>query len=112
MAYRPLSSAKGGAFVVFGGSPVLTRNTTQRLGIRIAPHDARAAATTWAIAAPGQIGLARDLLAHSDLRTTLKHDNRAKGIGGPLGHIAKPCRDCSESNAGAIDRCQAEGDQR
>jgi integrase len=59
---------------------VLTRNTTERLGIRITPHDARdAAATTWAIAAPEQIGIARDLLAHADLRT-MKHYNRAKGI--------------------------------
>jgi hypothetical protein len=67
--------------------PVLTRNTTKRLGIRIAPHDARdAAATTWAIAAPEQIGIARDLLAHSDLRTTIKHYNRAKGIEASRAH--------------------------
>jgi integrase len=29
---------------------------------------------------PAQIGVARDLLAHSDLRTTTKHYNRARGI--------------------------------
>ena len=37
-----------------------------------------AAATTWALSAPDQIGVARDLLAHSDLRTTIKHYNRAR----------------------------------
>jgi integrase/recombinase XerD len=52
-----------------------------RVGFRITPHDARdAAATTWAISAPDQIGVARDLLAHSDLRTTTRHYNRARGI--------------------------------
>ena len=39
-----------------------------------------AGATTWAIAAPDQIGVARDLLGHSDLRTTTRHYNRARGI--------------------------------
>jgi len=58
-----------------------------RLGIRITPHDARdAAATTWAVAAPEQIGVARDLLAHSDLRTTNKYYNRAKGIEASRAH--------------------------
>lgn len=74
-------SYKGGPLSYSAVGPVLTRNTIACLGIRIAPHDARdAAATTWAIAAPEQIGVARDLLAHSDLRTTTKHYNRAKGI--------------------------------
>lgn len=60
---------------------------TKRLGIRITPHDARdAAATTWAIAAPEQIGVARDLLAHSDLRPTTTYYNRAKGIEGSRAH--------------------------
>jgi integrase/recombinase XerD len=54
---------------------------SSRLGFRISPHDARdAAATTWAISAPDQISIARDLLAHSNLRTTTKHYNRARGI--------------------------------
>jgi integrase len=67
--------------------PVLTRNTTKRLGIRIAPHDARdAAATMWAIVTPEQIGVARDLLAHGDLRTTTKHYNRARGIEASRAH--------------------------
>ena len=80
-------SAKGGALSYSAVGPVLTRNTTKRLGIRIAPHDARdAAATTWAIAAPEQIGVARDLLAHSDLRTTIKHYNRARGIEASRAH--------------------------
>jgi integrase len=60
---------------------IFARHTTRRLGIRIAPHDARdAGATTWAIAAPAQIAVARDLLGHSDLRTTTRHYNRARGI--------------------------------
>ena len=74
-------SPKGGALSYSAVGPVVTRHTTQRLGIRITPHDARdAAATTWAIAAPAQIGVSRDLLAHSELRTTTKYYNRAKGI--------------------------------
>jgi len=73
-------SAKGGALSYSALGPVMTRHTTQRLGIRITPHDARdAAATTWAIAAPEQIGIARDLLTHSDLRP-MRHYNRARGI--------------------------------
>jgi integrase/recombinase XerD len=79
-------SAKGGALSYSAVGPVVTRNTTQRLGVRISPHDARdAAATTWAIAAPDQIGVARDLLAHSDLRMT-RHYNRARGIEASRAH--------------------------
>lgn len=74
-------SPKGGALSYSAVGPVITRHTTQRLGIRITPHDARdAAATTWAIAAPQQVGISRDLLSHADLRTTTKYYNRAKGI--------------------------------
>jgi integrase len=74
-------SPKGGPLSYSAIGPVMTRHTTERLGIRITPHDARdAAATTWAIAAPDQIGIARDLLAHANLRTTTKYYNRAKGI--------------------------------
>ena len=59
----------------------MTRHTTERLGIRVTPHDARdAAATTWAIAAPHQIEIARARLTHADLQTTTKYYNRAKGI--------------------------------
>jgi integrase/recombinase XerD len=74
-------SPKGGPLSYSAIGPVMTRHTAERLGIRITPHDARdAAATTWAIAAPHQIGIARDLLSHADLRTTTKYYNRAKGI--------------------------------
>jgi len=80
-------SAKGGGLSYSAVGPVVTRHTTQRLGIRISPHDARdAAATTWAIAAPDQIGVARDLLTHSDLRTTTRHYNRARGIEASRAH--------------------------
>jgi integrase/recombinase XerD len=74
-------SPKGGPLSYSAVGPVFTRHTTERLGVRITPHDARdAAITTWAIAAPSQIGISRDLLAHADLRTTIKYYNRAKGI--------------------------------
>src|SRR2546421_8398484 len=71
----------GGALSYSAIWPIFTRHTARRLGTRIAPHDCRdAGATTWAIAAPDQIGIARDLLGHSDLRTTTRHYNRARGI--------------------------------
>src|SRR5262249_63009 len=74
-------SPKGGALSYSAIWPIITRHAKKRLGIHISPHDARdAAATTWAIAAPDQIKISRDLLAHSDLRTTTKHYNPAKGI--------------------------------
>jgi integrase len=74
-------SGKGGLLSYSAVGPVVTRHTTERLGIRITPHDARdAAATFWAIVAPVQIGIARDLLTHESLRTTNKYYNRARGI--------------------------------
>jgi integrase len=74
-------SAKGGRLVYGAIGGIISRHSTRRLGFRVTPHDARdAAATTWAISAPDQIGVARDLLAHSDLRTTIKHFNWARGI--------------------------------
>ena len=74
-------SQKGGALSYSAIWGVITRHTERGLGVRIAPHDVRdAAATTWAVAAPDQIGIARDLLAHSDLRTTTRHYNRARGL--------------------------------
>jgi integrase len=85
MLRRPTCAAlwvsnQGGALSHVAINHVFKR-LSSRLGFRIAPHDARdAAATTWAISAPDQIGVARDLLAHSDLRTTTKHYNRARGI--------------------------------
>jgi integrase/recombinase XerD len=72
---------KGAALAYAAIASVITRHSTSRLGFRITPHDVRdAAATTWALSAPDQIGVARDLLTHSDLRTTIKHYNRARGI--------------------------------
>ena len=66
-------SDKGGA-LVYGAIGQVFRRLSRRLGVWITPHDVRdAAATTWAISAPGHIGVARDLLAHADLRTTTKH---------------------------------------
>jgi integrase/recombinase XerD len=74
-------SREDGALSYSAIGEVITRHTTRRLGVRISPHDVRdAAATTWAVAAPGQIGIARDLLSHSDLRTTTRYYNRARGI--------------------------------
>jgi integrase len=74
-------SAKGGPLSYSALGPVVTRHTTGRLGMRVTPHDARdAAATFWAIMAPQQIGVARDLLGHARLSTTNKYYNRAKGI--------------------------------
>ena len=80
-------SPKGGALSYSAAGPVITRHSTKRLGIRVTPHDARdAAATTWAIAAPEQIGVSRDLLGHADLRTTTKYYNRAKGLEASRAH--------------------------
>jgi integrase/recombinase XerD len=80
-------SPKGGALSYSAVGPVVTRHTSERLGIRITPHDVRdAAATTWAIAAPEHVGISRDLLAHTDLRTTTKYYNRAKGIEASRAH--------------------------
>ena len=74
-------SQKGGALSYSAIWGITTRHTERRFGVRIAPHDVRdAAATTWAIAAPEHIGIARDLLAHADQRTTTRHYNRARGI--------------------------------
>lgn len=80
-------SAKGGQLSYSALGPIVTRHSTDRLGLRITPHDARdAAATTWAIHAPDKIGVARDLLGQSDLRTTTKYYNRAKGIEAARAH--------------------------
>lgn len=80
-------SPKGGPLSYSAVWPVFARHTTERLGIRITPHDVRdAAATTWAIAAPDRVGISRDLLGHADLRTTEKHYNRARGIEASRAH--------------------------
>jgi integrase/recombinase XerD len=73
-------SPQGGA-LVYGAIGQVFGRLSRRLGVWITPHDVRdAAATTWAISVPDQIGVARDLLSHSDLRTTTKYYNRARGI--------------------------------
>jgi integrase len=74
-------SLRGRALSACAISEIIGWRSASYFGFRITPHDARdAAATTWAIAAPDRIGIARDLLAHSDLRTTTKYYNRARGI--------------------------------
>ena len=66
---------------------IISRRSLSYFGFCISPHDARdAAATTWAIAAPDRIGVARDLLTHRDLRTTGKYYNRARGIEASRAH--------------------------
>ena len=74
-------SRNEGAALSYVGLVKIFQSVSRRFNLPVAPHDARdAAATTWAISVPNQIGVARDLLAHSDLRTTIKHYNRARGI--------------------------------
>jgi integrase/recombinase XerD len=74
-------SPRGGALRDGAIGAIVSRHTAVVLGIRLTPHDTRdAAATTWALAAPGQIGVSRDLLSHNDQRTTEKHYNRANGV--------------------------------
>jgi integrase len=79
--------SRGGALAYAALGDIVGRHSMDRLGFRITPHDIRdAAATTWALLAPGQIGVARDLLAHRDLRTTGKYYNRARGIEASRAH--------------------------
>ena len=74
-------SAKGCAISYSAIGPIVSRHSEARLGLHIAPHDVRdAAATLWAIAVPAQIGVARDLCTHADLRPLDKHYNRARGL--------------------------------
>ena len=80
-------SPKGGGALSRVGMKKSFNRLSSRLGFRITAHDARdAAATTWAISVPDQIGVARDLLAHRDLRTTTRHYNRARGIEASRAH--------------------------
>jgi integrase len=73
-------SSKGDRICYGAIGQIFSRRLRARLGFRVTLHDVRdAAATTWAIFAPDQIGVARDLLGHSDLRTN-KYYNRARGI--------------------------------
>jgi integrase len=80
-------SSQGGPLSYGMIGAAIRRRSMSRLGLRIATHDARdAAATTWALFAPEKIGVARDLLAHTDLRTTIKYYNRARGIEASRAH--------------------------
>jgi integrase/recombinase XerD len=74
-------SPRGAALHYGAIGNIVSRHTSSRLGIRLTPHDTRdAAATTWALAEPGKIRTAIDLLSHADGRTMQKHYNRAKGV--------------------------------
>jgi integrase len=74
-------SPKGSGALSRGGMKKSFNRLSNYIGVHITAHDARdAAVTTWAISMPNQIGLACDLLAHRDLRTTIRHYNRARGI--------------------------------
>ena len=67
------------AYAQIGG--IISRHSMRRLNIRITPHKFRhAAVTTLAIFKPDQIRVARDLLAHADLKTMDDHYNWAPGI--------------------------------
>jgi integrase len=74
-------SPKGGGLSYAAIGAVFARHSTRRLGIRLRPHDVRAAAATmWAVFSPEEIEVAQELLAHRDIRTTTSHYNRARGI--------------------------------
>jgi integrase len=74
-------SAKGRGLSYAAIGDVFARHSAQRLGLHLCPHDVRAAAaTTWAFFSPEQIGVAQELLAHQNIRTTTTHYNRARGI--------------------------------
>jgi integrase len=74
-------SPRGSALRYGAIGDIVSRHTFNLLGVRLTPHDTRdTAATTWALADPGKIGTATDLLAHSDGRNMQKHYNRARGI--------------------------------
>jgi integrase len=74
-------NSRGGALAYAKIGDIISYHSMTRLGVHITAHDVRdAAATTWAIFKPEQIGVARDLLGHSDLRTTTKYYIRARGI--------------------------------
>jgi len=74
-------SGKGGALSYAAIEGVFARHSVERLGIRLRPHDVRAAAaTTWGVFSPEQIEVAQELLGHRNIRTTTVHYNRARGI--------------------------------
>jgi integrase/recombinase XerD len=81
-------SPKGGGLSYAAIGAVFARHSARRLRLHLCPHDVRAAAaTTWAIFSPEQIGVAQELLAHKDIRTTTTHYNRARGIQASRGYL-------------------------
>lgn len=74
-------SPRGGALRYGAIADIVSRHTLSVLGLRLTPHDVRdAAATTWALSDPSNIGTAKDLLSHLNERTMQKHYNRAKAV--------------------------------
>ncbi len=67
-----------GGIAVYGA---IAARTKAAFGRPVSPHLFRdCAATTIAIARPGQVGVARDLLGHASLATTNAHYNQARSI--------------------------------
>jgi integrase/recombinase XerD len=74
-------SPRGGSLRYGAIGDIVSRHTLSALGLRLTPHDTRdAAATTWALSDPSNIGTAKDLLSHLNERTMQKHYNRAKAV--------------------------------
>jgi integrase len=75
------ASRKGTSLTYGAIGPVMSRHAGRRLNMHLTLHDARdAAATTWAVAAPERILVARDLLGHTQMKTGHRHYIRARGI--------------------------------
>jgi integrase len=81
-AHRALWAGRKGRGL--GGAAVygaIAARTRAAFGRAVGPHLFRdCAATTIAIARPGQVGVARDLLGHAALATTNAHYNQARSI--------------------------------
>jgi integrase/recombinase XerD len=74
-------SLKGGPLARDSISRLIAKRTEAAFGHRIPPHRLRhCAASTVAVAAPGQIGLAARLLDHASLQTTYDHYILARSI--------------------------------
>jgi site-specific recombinase XerC len=74
-------SAKGGALTGHTIYVRICRRTETEFGTAIHPHLFRdIAATTIAREAPENLAVARDLLTHSNVATTLRHYSQAKTI--------------------------------
>lgn len=82
-------SSKGGALSADAIYATIKRRTAAAFGFSIHPHLFRDIAVT-AIAreAPGDIGIASDLLTHAKLETTERYDARARTVEAALGHAA------------------------